>query len=44
MNAYTVFAFDGAMTTSIRPHGPFGSPAFVAAVNFVQVVPPSAER
>src|SRR4051812_29168356 len=41
-SAYTIFASEGANTTSPRPHGPGGRP-FWAAID-VHVLPPSAER
>src|SRR5688572_5547162 len=36
--------FDGACTTSIRPHGLSGRPGLVFAVSSVHVLPPSGER
>src|SRR5262245_38586516 len=44
MNAYTILGADGAYTTSIRPHGPGGSPLFDFGVIGFHVLPASSER
>src|SRR5262245_830021 len=42
--AYTILGFDGAITTSTRPHGAAGNPGFELGVSGVQVLPPSRVR
>src|SRR5690242_19634767 len=38
-----MLAFDGAITTSIRPHGPTGRPLADLSVSWVHVLPPSVD-